>query len=143
MGVGGFYGFCFCKTCDPVRDALGSASRMPLGTQILLFSDFSAGAEAVFCRSVPVAMRTVLVSPARRASPSAASPAAGASASQPPSLPPPSAPAVAPSSSPGSPPSAQNAALSEIILLFSRSLCSTSCSNVSRLGQSQHTAGAQ
>lgn len=47
MGVGGFYGFCVCKACDPVLEALGSASRMPLGTQILLFSDFSAGAEAV------------------------------------------------------------------------------------------------
>lgn len=69
MAVGGFYGFCVCKAYDPVRDALASASWMPLGTQILLFSDFSAGADAVFCRSVPVAMRTVLVSPARRAYP--------------------------------------------------------------------------
>lgn len=71
-GAGGlFCGFGFCWACALFGCACGSASLTPRGAQSSLFSDFSAGTETVW-RTVPVAMRTALVSPTGRASPFAA-----------------------------------------------------------------------
>lgn len=48
-------GSAFCKAYDPVRDALGSTPGCRLGPRSCSSRTFCAGADAVFCRSDPVA----------------------------------------------------------------------------------------